>query len=239
MYEGEFADIYDRIHAHRGKDYAGEARLVAELVRARNPEAASVLDVASGTGSHLRHLRADFPDAAGLEQSPEMIAVAKRRIPEITMHQGDMREFDLGRTFDVITLMFSSIGYVDDYPDLVRALAALGRHLAPGGVLVIEPWVFPDSFADNYLATDLVRDGEGAVTRFSHSVRDGDAVVMSVQYLVATPEHGIRHLTDRHRLALFTREQYLAAFAAAGCPAEFVQPAAFGRGLFVGVKAPA
>lgn len=239
MYEGEFADIYDRVHAHRGKDYAGEARLVAELVRARNPEAVSVLDVASGTGSHLRHLRTDFPDAAGLEQSPEMIAVAKRRIPEITMHQGDMRDFDLGRTFDVITLMFSSIGYVDDYPDLVRALAALGRHVAPGGVLVIEPWVFPDSFADNYLATDLVRDDDGAVTRFSHSVRDGDAVVMSVQYLVATPEHGIRHLTDRHRLALFTREQYLAAFAAAGCPAEFVQPAAFGRGLFVGVKAPA
>ncbi|KAA8887616.1 class I SAM-dependent methyltransferase [Nocardia colli] len=236
MYEGEFADIYDRIHAHRGKDYAGEARLVAELVRARHPEAASVLDVASGTGSHLRHLRTDFPDAAGLEQSPEMIAVAKRRIPEITMHQGDMRDFDLGRTFDVITLMFSSIGYVDDYPDLVRALAALGRHLTPGGVLVIEPWVFPDSFADDYLATDLVRDDEGAVTRFSHSVRDGGAVVMSVQYLVATPEHGIRHLTDRHRLALFTREQYLAAFAAARCPAEFVQPAAFGRGLFIGVK---
>lgn len=236
MYEGEFADIYDRIHAHRGKDYAGEARLVAELVRARHPEAASVLDVASGTGSHLRHLRTDFPDAAGLEQSPEMIAVAKRRIPEITMHQGDMRDFDLGRAFDVITLMFSSIGYVDDYPDLVRALAALGRHLTPGGVLVIEPWLFPDSFADDYLATDLVRDDEGAVTRFSHSVRDGDAVVMSVQYLVATPEHGIRHLTDRHRLALFTREQYLAAFAAAGCPAEFVQPAVFGRGLFIGVK---
>ncbi|MFI9505150.1 class I SAM-dependent methyltransferase [Nocardia sp. NPDC052566] len=236
MYEDEFADIYDRIHTHRGKDYAGEAKLIAELVRARNPEAAAVLDVACGTGSHLRHLVADFPDAAGLEQSPEMITVAARRTPEITIHQGDMRNFELGRTFDVITLMFSSIGYVDDYPDLVRTLAALGRHLAPGGVVVIEPWVFPDTFTPDYLATDLVRDDEGAVTRFSHSVREGDAVVMSVQYLIATPEQGIRHLTDRHRLALFTREQYLAAFAAAGCPAEFVRPEPFGRGLFLGVK---
>ncbi len=234
MYEGEFADIYDRIHAHRGKDYAGEARLIAELVRARNPDAASVLDVAAGTGSHLRYLSVEFPDAAGLEQSPEMIAVAKRRIPGVTVHQGDMREFDLGRTFDVITLMFSSIGYVRDYPDLERTLIVLGRHLGPGGVLVIEPWVFPDTFTPDYLSTDLVRDEYGAVTRFSHSVREGDATVMSVQYLIATPEHGIRHLTDRHRLALFTREQYLAAFEAAGCPAELLEP--FGRGLFVGVK---
>ncbi|MCM6771877.1 class I SAM-dependent methyltransferase [Nocardia sp. CDC159] len=236
MYEGEFADIYDRIHAHRGKDYAGEARLIADLVRARNPTAASVLDVASGTGRHLAHLRAEFPDAAGLEQSPEMIAVAKRRIPEITVHQGDMRDFELGRSFDVVTLMFSSIGYVDDYPDLARTLATLGRHLTPGGVVVIEPWVFPDTFAPGYVSTDLVRDDEGAVARFSHSIREGDAVVMSVQYLVATAEHGIRHLTDRHRLALFTREQYLAAFEAAGCPAEFVRPEPFGRGLFIGVR---
>jgi SAM-dependent methyltransferase len=236
VYEGEFADIYDRVHSHRGKDYAGEARLIAGLVRARRPEAESVLDVAFGTGHHLRHLRADFPDAEGLEQSPEMIAVARQRIPEVTVHQGDMRDFDLGRTFDVITLMFSSIGYVDDFPDLVRALAALGRHLAPGGVVVIEPWVFPDTFTPDYLATDLVRDDEGVVTRFSHSVLEGDAVVMTVHYLVATPEKGIRHLTDRHRLALFTREQYLEAFAAAGCPAEFVRPEQFGRGLFVGVK---
>lgn len=236
MYEGEFADIYDRIHAHRGKDYAGEARLLAGLVRARCPAAGSVLDIACGTGGHLPHLRTEFPDAVGLEQSPDMIAVAKQRIPEITVHQGDMRDFDLGRTFDVVTLMFSSIGYVDDYPDLARTLAAVGRHLTPGGVVVIEPWVFPDTFVSGYVATDLVRDEEGAVTRFSHSVREGDAVVMSVQYLVATAERGIRHLTDRHRLALFSCEQYLAAFAAAGCPAEFVRPAPFDRGLFVGVK---
>lgn len=236
MYEGELTEIYDCIQADRGKDYAGEARLVADLVRARNPEAESVLDVASGTGSHLRYLRADFPDAAGLDQSPEMIALAERHIPEITMHQGDMRNFDLGRTFDAITLMYSSIAYVDDYPDLERALAALGRHLGPGGVLVIEPWEFPDSVAVDDLATDLIENDEGALTRFSHAVREEDAVVMTVHYLVATPERGIRHLTDRHRLALFTREQYLAAFAAAGCPAEFVRPEPFGLGLFIGVK---
>lgn len=236
MYEGDFADLYDRIHSHRSKDYAGEAKIVADIVRARNHGAASVLDVASGTGSHLSHLRADFPDAVGLEQSPEMIEVAKRRVPEIVIHQGDMRNFDLGRTFDAVTLMFSSIGYVDDYPDLARTLVALVRHLDPGGVLVIEPWVFPETFTPDYLATDLVRDEVGAVARFSHSVREGDAVMMDVHYLVADPDRGISHLTDRHRLALFTLEQYLAAFAAAGCPAEFVRSEPFGRGLFIGVK---
>lgn len=236
MYEGEFAKIYNRIHVHRGKDYAAEAQVISRIIRARHPEASSVLDVASGTGGHLRHLCMDFSDAAGLEQSQEMIEVAERCLPEVIMHQGDMRDFDLRRTFDVVTLMFSSVGYVDDYPDLMRMLGCLAGHLAPGGVIVIEPWVFPDTFTDGYLATDLVEDNEGVVARFSHSVREGGAVVMSVNYLVGDSESGVRHLSDRHRLALFTREQYLEALAAAGCPAEFLQPALFSRGLFVGVR---
>ncbi len=44
---------------------------------------------------------------------------------------------------------------------------------------------------------------------------------------------GVRHFLDRHELTLFTREEYLDAFAAAGCRVEFLPDGATGRGLFV------
>jgi len=235
VYEAGFAEIYDEIHRHRGKDYAAEAAYLAHLVRARHPSADSVLDVACGTGGHLRHLRDRFRAAEGLEVSPEMLAIARERLPGLRLHQGDMRAFRLGRRYDAITLMFSSIGYVLDQADLERTLYCLAEHLHVGGVLVIEPWVFPDTFLPGYVAADLVRDDRRSIARISHSVRDGDAVVMTVHYLHAD-SGGIRHLSDVHRLALFTREQYADAFARAGCPAEFVSSDRFSRGLFVGVR---
>ncbi|MEV1160301.1 class I SAM-dependent methyltransferase [Micromonospora chokoriensis] len=238
MYEADFADVYDLIYRHRGKDYRAEAHYLAELVRGHHRTARSVLDVACGTGGHLCHLRDCFTVADGLEISPEMLAIARKRLPEGCLHQGDMRDFDLGRRYDAITLMFSSIGYVTDKADLDRTLACLARHLTPGGVVVIEPWVFPDTFVSGYVSSDLVRDHEcgRTIARFSHSVRDGDAVRMTVHYLTGDAG-GLRHLSDTHRLALFTREQYEDAFAQAGCPAEFIRPEGwFNRGLFVGVN---
>ena len=235
MYEAEFVDVYDVIHLHRGKDYAAEAAHLAGLVRDRKPDAESILDVASGTGGHLRFLRELFTTAEGLDASPSMLTVARERLPGLPLHLGDMRDFDLGRTFDAVTLMFSSIGYVESEAELRQTLACLTRHLNPGGVVVIEPWVFPDTFTPGYVAADLARDNGRTVVRVSHSVRDGDAVRMEVHYITAD-SGGARHLTDVHRMSLFTREQYAEAFRLAGCSAEFVTGDLFGRGLFVGVK---
>jgi hypothetical protein len=51
------AHIYDLIYEASGKDYAAEARKVDTQIRDRNPTARSLLDIACGTGGHLRHLR--------------------------------------------------------------------------------------------------------------------------------------------------------------------------------------
>jgi len=74
MYERS-ADIYDLVHRARGKDYAAEAIQVAREVRARNPGATSLLDVACGTGGHLLHLRTDF-SVAGVELDAHLRSIA-------------------------------------------------------------------------------------------------------------------------------------------------------------------
>ncbi|WUH98272.1 class I SAM-dependent methyltransferase [Spirillospora sp. NBC_00431] len=239
MYEADLAENYDLIYASRGKDYASESATVTKLIRDRNPRAADVLDVACGTGSHLRHLRRIFDRVEGLEKSKDMIRVAGGRIPGVRVHEGDMRDFRLGRRYDAITCLFSSIGYLPTAADLNRTLRAMARHLRPGGVIVIEPWVFPESFIQGYVAGDIARSGDRTVLRVSHSPRHGDRVPMDVHYLVADPEYGIRHFTDTHELTLFPREAYEAAFTEAGCDVEYVRASPFTLGLFVGARPPA
>ena len=114
MYERSDAAIYDAMNRGAGKDYGAEAAAVTEAVLARRPEARTLLDVACGTGEHLSHLRHRF-EVEGLELSEHMAAIARTKLgPDVPIHAGDMRSFDLGRTFDAVTCMFSSIGYARD-----------------------------------------------------------------------------------------------------------------------------
>ncbi len=51
------AAVYDVMNVARGKSYADEVATLLRLVRERVGDAASLLDVACGTGLHLVHLR--------------------------------------------------------------------------------------------------------------------------------------------------------------------------------------
>ncbi|GAA2780357.1 class I SAM-dependent DNA methyltransferase [Crossiella cryophila] len=235
MYDTELADVYDAIYRGRGKDYPAEAAQVHELITDRKADATDLLDVASGTGAHFGPFTELFEHVEGLELSEAMVRISGDRHPAVTVHQGDMREFDLGRTFHAVTCMFSSIGYMSDQADLDRALAAFAKHLEPGGVIVIEPWWTPEKFLPGYVGGDVVKVDGRTIARVSHSRREGDHTHMDVHYTVADAENGIRHFTDTHVITLFTREQYETAFERAGCAVDYVEGGPSGRGLFVGV----
>jgi SAM-dependent methyltransferase len=137
------ARYYDAIYGF--KDYAAEAAAVSARIRAHRPEAATLLDVACGTGAHLAHFAREYR-VEGIDLSQEQLAIARARLPGIELHQGDMTTFDLGKTFDAVTCMFSSIGYIGTLDGLDAAIGRMAAHLAPGGVLVVEPWLLPDAF---------------------------------------------------------------------------------------------
>lgn len=240
QYGPDHADVYDVVFRSRGKNFEAEAEAVARLVRARLPGARSVLDVACGTGAHLETLVAVFPHAEGLEYAPAMREVAEKRLPGTTVHAGDMRDFRLGRTFDAVTCMGNSVACMSTTAELDAAISRMAAHLDPGGVVVIEPWWFPDSFIDGHVGGHLVAEDGRIISRITRSTRQGDRTRMEVRFTIAD-RGGIREFTDVLDVGLFTREQYLAAFARAGCATEFVAGLSLeggrpnGPGLFVGV----
>jgi len=235
MYSADFADIYEPLYQHRGKDWAHEAEQVVAIVRERAPGAHSLLDVACGTGTHLQTFARELDHVEGLEIAEAMRAVARRRLPGVEIHAGDMRDFGLGPRFDAVTCMFNSIAYVADVAELRSTLACMARHLTPGGVLVIEPWWFPERFLEGHLTSDAGQVAGRAIARVSHLTRAGRRSRLEARFLVGGPE-GIKEFTHVHNLMLFTKAEYLSALRDAGVTAEFLEPGLTGRGLFVGVR---
>ena len=138
------ARFYDAIYSW--KNYPEEARRLETLIAAhQRAPGRTLLDVACGTGGHAPFLRDEFT-YEGLDLDPAMLAVARERCPGIPFHQGDMLDFELGRQFDVITCLFSSIAYAKTAPRLEQAIATMVRHLRPAGVLVVEPFFTPDAW---------------------------------------------------------------------------------------------
>ena len=232
----ESATVYDLFYTAAGrKDYAAEAAHVDRLIRSRNPDATTLLDVACGTGLHLAHLRSSYT-VEGVDASPEMLAVAAARLPGVPLHTGDMRHLDLGREFDAVICMFSAIGYVTDPEELRPCIASLAHHLAPGGVLILDGWVRPDAWADSYRApVEQADDGETLVVRLVHSWREGHRTTLEEHYLVRR-RGDIRHFAERHVLALVPPAEYVAAVEAAGLAAEVEPDYMPGRDRVIGVR---
>lgn len=240
----EFAAWFDPLHAAIGKDHAGEAHavldLLAGLAPAGSPAAApsSLLDVACGTGQHLAAFATRVADIAGVDTAPAMLEVARTRLDGVPLRHGDMRRFDLDRTFDVVTCLFSSIGHVRDEGDLDAAVAAMARHVAPGGALVVEPWLTPDAVVDGGVRrVDTAETDSGVVARVARSLRRGDVLVVEFGWSLATDE-GVRTAEESFRMPLFTRERYAAAVRAAGLEPGWhdVPELTADRGLLVGLR---
>jgi SAM-dependent methyltransferase len=224
------AEFYDAIYSW--KDYASEAARLREIISDRAPDASTLLDVACGTGKHMELLRRWY-SVEGVDLEPGLLAVARERLPGVPLHLGDMRTFNLGRQFDVVTCLFSAIGYMQTVEDLVHALANMGGHLAPRGVMLVEPWLSPEDFEDRHLAEPKVASGPGwHVVRVNDSRVQGRLSVMRFHYLVSRPGK-VSHMVEVHSPALYTVDEYRAAFSAAGLTAELDPEGLMGRGLWV------
>jgi SAM-dependent methyltransferase len=188
--------------------------------------------VACGTGRHLEYLK-DRYDIEGLDLSPKLLAIARQRLPGIRFHHADMTAFDLGKPFDIVTCLFSSIGYVRTPENLSRAVTCMASHLKPGGLLVIEPWFTPDVWRPGTVHAIFIDEPALKIARINSSFVTGRLSVFDLHYVIGTPV-GTEHLVEHHELGLFTTDEMLAALAAVGLEVTFEPKGLMGRGLFIG-----
>jgi ubiquinone/menaquinone biosynthesis C-methylase UbiE len=224
------AEFYDAIYSF--KDYAAEAAEIAARVRLLRPDAQTVLDVACGTGEHARRLAETHGFIVdGLDLDLELLRLAREKHPAGRFFEADMSDFALDLRYDVILCLFSSIGYVVTLERVTSALACFRRHLAPGGVVFVEPW-FPPGRLDTQREFRLSATYRGRqVTRTARNEVDGRVSRLHFAYAFEGPD-GTQRATEVHTLGLFTQDEMGAAFAAAGLSATFDPVGLSGRGLW-------
>ncbi|MGD8404531.1 MAG: class I SAM-dependent methyltransferase [Anaerolineales bacterium] len=230
------AKFYNALYGSMGKDYVAEAQKAHRRIQQhkRSP-GNTLLEVACGTGLHASILK-EFYQVEGMDLDDEMLAVAHQSYSDIPFHQADMVDFGLGKQFDAITCLFSSIGYVKTTARLVRAIQNMTNHLLPGGVLVVEPWFGPDQFEVGRVGALFVDQPDLKVCRLSLGEVEENLSILNFHYMVGIPQ-GVEYFTERHELGLFTQEEYLEAFRKAGLEITHDPEGLDGRGLYIGLKA--
>jgi SAM-dependent methyltransferase len=94
----------------------------------------AVLDIGVGGGRTVGLLRARARSYIGLDASPEMVRLARRRFPDADVRVGDARELDglPDGHFDLVSFSFNGLDALD-HADRSRAMAAMARVAAPEG----------------------------------------------------------------------------------------------------------
>jgi ubiquinone/menaquinone biosynthesis C-methylase UbiE len=224
---------YDKIYAH--KDYEGEtAKLRSYIEEHLNSPGDRLLDVACGTGEHIRYLKEYF-EIEGLDLDPELLQIAREKNPGIPFHVGDMIDFDLGKSFDILTCLFSAIGYVQTLDNLDRAIGSMARHLLPGGLLLIEPWFTPAKWNTGTVHMINIDEPELKIARVNTSFQEGRLSYFELHYLIGTPE-GTEHFIERHELGLFEVKETKDAFEHHGLEVLYEEEGIAGRGMYIGKK---
>lgn len=225
---------YDALHESR--DYLAQTARLRRLLDETRPGASSVLDVACGTGRHLALLGGEY-DRVGTDLSQEMLDVARRACPDVAFECQDMAELSLGRDFDVVMCLFSSVAYMQTTPRLDQAVSAMARHVAPGGVLLVEPWFTPEQYWEGHLAVNHARSGDLDVTWMYVQERRDGLSRLEIHYLAGSPR-GVEHWVETHEVGLFTDEEYRSSFSRAGLAVDLQPEGVSGRGVYIGRRHP-
>jgi SAM-dependent methyltransferase len=225
------AEYYDLIYASF-KDYQAEAGQVASLLRRLRPACRTLLDVACGTGEHARLLAGAGFIVDGLDLDATFVRIARQKHPAGRFFEADMSGFRLPHRYDAVVCLFSSIGYLRTLDRVAGAFACFREHLAPGGVVVVEPWFAPGVLEHGRVARNTGEADGVRVTRSSRVEVEGRPSRLHFDYEI-TDGTGTRHASEVHELGLFTTQEILEAFRQAGLEADYDPKGLTDRGLYV------
>jgi SAM-dependent methyltransferase len=118
------------------------------------------LDAACGTGRHSAYLAERGHRVIGVDASPEMLAIAERKVPGASFHRAELTSMPLpSRSVDLVVCALA----LCHLPDLVPVFAEFARVLRPGGHVVISDPHIALSYVRPLLARAPGPDGRPSV----------------------------------------------------------------------------
>jgi len=186
------AEYYDHVGIYRDRPD------IDFWVDAAREAGSPVLELGCGSGRVLIPTARAGIEIVGLDASPSMLATCRARLgdepPEVraraTLVEGDMRNFDLGRRFTLVTLPFRPFQHLETVEDQLACLASVRRSLLPGGRLIfdlfnpsLEGLTQPVGVESLPESEFTMPDGRRVARRFCITSQDRAAQVNQVQLI--------------------------------------------------------
>lgn len=228
------AEFYDHVVPYSTRPDIGF------YVQAAREYGGPVLELGCGTGRVLIPTARAGIDVSGLDASERMLATCRARLesepPEVRRRTGlyhaDIRDFDLGCRFHLITLPFRPFQYLLTVEEQLACLAALRRHLEPSGWLVFDlfnPSVYTLARPVNATDTDeeppfTHPDGRTVIrrNRILERTLSDQTFAGELVYHVTHPGGQTEHLVHQYRFRYLFRFEAEHLLARAGFSVEHV-----------------
>lgn len=231
----DLAMYYDLIYTW--KNYKKEADTIKKLISTyKLSKGKNLLEVACWTWHHLEYFQKDF-SCMGVDINQWILNVAKKKHKNIVFKKADMINLQLNKKFDIVTCLFSSIGYVKTYANLQKTINSLAKHVETGGVIIIEPRFTTETYKTGTPHLTTYEDKDIKIARAVVSNRKGNLSFQNMHYLVAERNKEVQHYIDTHEMWLFEVEKTLAYMKKAWLKAKFLKNGLMkDRWLFICIK---
>lgn len=218
----DLADYYDRFCAN--VDYAGQCDFTQRAFGCFSSSGGrDYLDLACGTGQHLRHMSEHGFVAHGLDNSAHMLAQAAQRVPRAQLLLCDMAALDRLGAFDLVTCFLYSIHYSYPVTALEETLRRVWRALKPGGVFIFNAVDVAGIAGSRTVVTHLSEDDSELEFQSGwHYCGSGDALDLMLR-ITRTRATGTDSWQDRHTMTAIGFADLQVLLETAGFEAIFLE----------------
>lgn len=132
----DFAYIYDALTDD--VDYDQFMQFIKKIFKLNNLNPELVLELACGTGNFTKRLVDEGYDVIALDNSEQMLDVAREKCEDVLFLNQDMTEFELYGTVDAIICVLDSVNYITDKRKLQKMFKLCHNYLNYGGLLIFD-----------------------------------------------------------------------------------------------------
>ncbi len=159
----KLAYIYDFVMAH--VDYQMWGGYILKFIEQWFPQATTILDIACGTGSMLKSIKAKNYDVIGMDLSLDMVKIAaskNAKSGKCFFFQGDMTAFSLKKKVDIVVCLYDSVNYLLDIQKWQSMFDCVYHCLNPNGLFIFDICTEKNSvkYFENYNEADGNNDFE-------------------------------------------------------------------------------
>lgn len=210
----KIATYYDAMYTD-DQEYKREIDRIVEIENKYNlSKNKSLLDIGCGTGEQTRNL-AKYYSVTGIDISDRMLEIAMAKFPSGKFYHKNMFGFELKEKYGIAINLYGSIGFADNYKEMLMSLKCVWNCLEKGGILILTPWETKETYKDIILSDAGEKNGINFCRMENVKRFDNDKVDIEMVHLIG--QNGvIEKYYNNQTVSLFSEQEYLAAIEDAG-----------------------